>query len=316
MLEMGVVWVKRLAKTEPRAAWVTALAALTAVSVLAAALFGFSMVRAQAELVQLRQSIAERPAQSEPPDDFQDSPDSAPEEAPPPPESPSYQELYPELYAPEADYSSVDASNVAYLTFDDGPSARTPEILRILEQYGVKATFFVVGAETEEAKQWMRDIVSAGHTLGIHSYSHDYQKIYASVEAYLEDFSQIYHLIVEATGSAPQIFRFPGGSINAYNTATYHEIISEMLRRGFVYYDWNRMNGDAVKGVVPVETLVRNALSKPENMRRAIVLMHDSSRFTNTVAALPAIIEGYQSLGYTLDALTPEVRPIVYAYPR
>lgn len=245
------------------------------------------------------------------------APAPAPEDGGRPgPELPAYQALYPELYAQPHELNSVDKEKVCYLTFDDGPSARTPEVLGVLEQYGVKATFFVVGKDTEQSRQWMRDIVEAGHTIGVHSYTHDYRKIYDSVEAYLEDFDREYRLIEETAGVSPQIFRFPGGSINAYNGHIYQEIVSEMVRRGFVYFDWNRANGDAVRNSPAASVLAKNALDKLGASSRVIVLMHDSRGHSNTVAALPAIIEGYQAAGYSLEALTPEVRPIVYAYPK
>ena len=88
-----------------------------------------------------------------------------------------------------------------------------------------------------------------------------------------------------------------------------------MTRRGFVYFDWNRQSGDAVRNPPAAATLAQNALDKLGTSSRVILLMHDSRSHANTVAALPAIIEGYQNAGYTLEALTPEVRPIVYAYP-
>lgn len=232
------------------------------------------------------------------------------------PEVPAYQELYPELYAQPHDWNTVNKAKVCYLTFDDGPSARTQEVLEILDRYGVKATFFVVGKDTEQSRQWMKQIVDGGHAIGVHSYTHAYRKIYASVEAYLDDFAQEYHLILEATGVAPQIFRFPGGSVNAYNGATYREIISEMVRRGFVYYDWNRQTGDAVKKTPSSAVLVKNALTRLEGTERIILLAHDSKRYTNMVRALPDIIEGYQAAGFSLKALTPEVRPIIFDYPR
>lgn len=293
-------------------------------------IFGICWGRTKAELKQLRQTVSAQPApgqtgNQQPPGSSQTggSPpagdssqsgkdDPSGEEGP---EFPAYQELYPDLYAEPAKLNSIDQEKTVYLTFDDGPSARTPELLAILEEYGIKATFFVVGKESEEADQWMRDIVAAGHTLGIHTYSHDYNKIYQSVEAYLEDFNAMYNAILEATGTAPQVFRFPGGSVNAYNGATYRDIISEMVRRGFVYFDWNRMSGDAVRGNVPAETLVENALDRADSMRRVILLMHDSTRFTNVVEALPQIIEGYQEAGFSFAALTPEVKPVIYSYP-
>ncbi len=293
-------------------------------------IFGICWGRTKAELKQLRQTVSAQPAPGQTGD--QQPPGSSQTGGPPPagdssqsgkddpsgeedPEFPAYQELYPDLYAKPAKLNSIDQEKTVYLTFDDGPSARTPELLAILEEYGIKATFFVVGKESEEADQWMRDIVAAGHTLGIHTYSHDYNKIYQSVEAYLEDFNAMYNAILEATGTAPQVFRFPGGSVNAYNGATYRDIISEMVRRGFVYFDWNRMSGDAVRGNVPAETLVENALDRADSMRRVILLMHDSTRFTNVVEALPQIIEGYQEAGFSFAALTPEVKPVIYSYP-
>lgn len=292
-------------------------------------IFGISWGRTKAELKQLRQTVSTQPAPEQ--NGEQDDPVQPPGDGSQPagdssqdqgkglenggPEFPAYQELYPDLYAQPANLNSIDQEKTVYLTFDDGPSARTPELLAILEEYDIKATFFVTGKESEEAEQWMRDIVSAGHTLGIHTYSHDYNKIYQSVEAYLEDFNAMYQVILEATGTAPQVFRFPGGSVNAYNGATYRDIISEMVRRGFVYFDWNRMSGDAVRGNVPAETLVENALDRADSMRRVILLMHDSTRFTNVVEALPQIIEGYQEAGFSFAALTPEVKPVIYSYP-
>lgn len=281
-------------------------------------IFGVSLGRTKAELVKLQQASQAQPpaaAGENTPSGDKGNPGENTLPEGPQPEVPAYQALYPELYAQPVERNSVDAEKTVYLTFDDGPSERTPELLEVLERYGVKATFFVVNKGTEEAEQWMRDIVAAGHTLGIHTYSHDYNKIYQSVEAYLEDFNAMYQVILEATGVPPQIFRFPGGSVNAYNGATYRDIISEMVRRGFVYFDWNRQTGDAVRGDVPVDTLVENALDRVGTMRRVFLLAHDNTRFTNVVEALPRIIEGYQEAGFTFAALTPEVKPVIYSYP-
>lgn len=240
-------------------------------------------------------------------------------ETPPPPlavETLPWQSLYPELYAQEAQRSTVDADKTVYLTFDDGPSARTPEILEILAQYDAKATFFVVGKTDEQSRQWMRDIVAGGHTIGMHTYSHNYKQIYASPEAFLADYNEIYQLIYDATGVYPQISRFPGGSINGYNGANYTDMISELVRRGFVYFDWNVATGDAAeRKSVSASVLTRNALSRVNSLHRAMVLMHDSADKKTTVESLPAIIEGYLDAGFTFAALTPEVVPIIYSYP-
>ena len=236
---------------------------------------------------------------------------------PPAPELPAYAALYPELYidTDSSLRSTEDTEHCVYLTFDDGPSERTDEILKILEQYGVKATFFVVGADGEADLQRMRDIVAAGHTLGLHSYSHNYQKIYASVEAYLEDFNTLFCQIVDATGVKPQLLRFPGGSVNGYNSAIYQQLIAELTRRGFVYFDWNVDNGDSIySGVRPTQAVLANAIAGIGTARRAMILMHDSSPKTTTVEALPAVIESYAQAGYTFAPLTVATRPVTFSY--
>lgn len=284
--------------------------------------FGVSLRRTRVELVELRQ-IVSQPRQTVPPEDepARDEEDPGPEDltAPPQdegpqPELPAYQALYPDLYAPALERNSVDEEKVVYLTFDDGPSSLTPELLKVLERYDVKATFFLTGKDSEACRQRMRDIVDAGHTVGIHSYTHDYNTIYQSVEAYLDDFAKEYSLIQEATGVTPLIFRFPGGSINSYNADIYQEIISEMTRRGFVYFDWNRQTGDAVCTNISARKLAENALDQASSMRRVFLLAHDISGYTHVVDALPRIIEGYQAEGFSFAALTPEVKPVVFGY--
>lgn len=231
-------------------------------------------------------------------------------------ETPAWKDLCPELYAAPAQRSTVNTDKVVYLTFDDGPSPITPQVLAVLKKYDVKATFFVVGKRDEQSRQWMRDIVADGHTLGMHSNSHNYKQIYASPEAFLEDYSQIYQLILDVTGVAPQVSRFPGGSINSYNATTYGDITAELVRRGFVYFDWNVATGDAVEGgTVPAAKLVKNATGNLDSLRRAVILMHDSAGKKTTAEALPRIIEAYQKAGFTFMALTPKVTPVVYSSP-
>ena len=227
---------------------------------------------------------------------------------------PPYAGLYPEFYAPQELSANVRETGVIYLTFDDGPSARTAEILDILKEKNVKATFFVVGSKDEYSKSLLKRIVEEGHTLGMHSYSHNYSKIYASVEDYLADMYQIFHQIKEATGVTPTLFRFPGGSINGYNSAIYQELVAEMMRRGFVPFDWNISNADASEKPVPVETLISNVISGAKKVERGVVLMHDSSPRVTTVQSLDTIIDRLFELGFELKALTPDAMPLLYAY--
>lgn len=230
------------------------------------------------------------------------------------PDLPDYAELYPDFYAPqELDAQSVP-SGVVYLTFDDGPSPRTDEILATLAREEVKATFFVVGQTKEENLQRMRDIVDQGHTIAMHSYSHNYKKIYASVEAFLDDMYQIFVQIRDTTGVTPTFFRFPGGSVNAYNYGIYQDIMAEMLRRGFVPCDWNISAQDATKTPLAPEKIVSNILNSAGHSR-GVVLMHDSAARTTTAQALPEIIRQLRERGFQLDRLTPDIKPILFSYP-
>lgn len=224
---------------------------------------------------------------------------------------PAYTALYPALYATSSCRETLAPDHTVYLTFDDGPSARTGEVLDILKENGIKATFFVTGQTSELAQDMMKRIVDEGHTIGIHTYSHNYKEIYASVEAYLADFDRIYNWVYQVTGVYPQIFRFPGGTVNSYNEPLYRELVAEMDRRGFVHYDWNAMCGDADGKPHTPEELARNSLAMV-GAKRAIILMHDSAVRQTTVACLSAVIAGYRDAGYAFAPLTPEVKAITF----
>ncbi len=231
------------------------------------------------------------------------------------PENPHYQSLFPELNVSSPSGGDVTLEKSAYLTFDDGPSARTVEILDLLKEKNIKGTFFIVGnnLDTEANRDILRRIVAEGHTVGIHTMSHVYSDIYESVEAYLSDFNQLYDLIYQITGARPEIFRFPGGSINAYNRHVYQELISEMIRRGFVYYDWNVSAADTV-GAVTVNAICDNVIRNSQNKSRAFILMHDSADKTATVKSLHFIIDELSKDGFTFMPVSPDVKPIVFGY--
>lgn len=230
------------------------------------------------------------------------------------PEAPEWQALYPDFYAPQELDAQTISAGVMYLTFDDGPSPRTDEILATLAREEVKATFFVVGQTKEENLQRMRAIVEQGHTIAMHSYSHNYKKIYASVEAFLDDMYQIFVQIRDTTGVTPTFFRFPGGSVNAYNYGIYQDIMAEMLRRGFVPCDWNMSAQDATKTPLAPEKIVSNIVNS-SGRSRGVVLMHDSAARTTTAQALPEIIRQLRERGFQLDRLTPDIKPILFSYP-
>lgn len=223
-----------------------------------------------------------------------------------------YQALYPDFYAPQTYSATSSSDNTAYLTFDDGPSGNTDIILQTLQEENVKATFFVVGTDDAGNLARMRRIVQEGHTIGMHSYSHSYKKIYASVEAFLKDMYQVFNLIKDTTGVTPTCFRFPGGSINSYNKAVYKDIKAEMIRRGFVPYDWNVSSGDASTTKYTPEQLTGYVLNGIGSKSRIIVLMHDSSSKENTAQAVRQIIIGIREKGFIFAPLDYQTKPILF----
>lgn len=241
-----------------------------------------------------------------------------PEITPPPvdPNGPEYQKKYPDMFVPQTEKKPFDPNDkVVYLTFDDGPSALTEDVLNILDEYGVKATFFVVAKDDETSKQRLREIADRGHAIGLHSYTHDYRKIYASVDAFLDDFAKEREIIHSATGEYPTMFRFPGGSVNSYNKKTAKAIIDEMTRRGYTYYDWNVSSGDAEYGATR-ESIYRDTITQTKARTKAIVLCHDTNAKGDTVSQLPAILKELKQSGYRFDKLDPSVAPINFPVPK
>lgn len=177
-----------------------------------------------------------------------------------------------------------------YLTFDDGPSSNTDEILDILKAYDVKATFFVVGKTDEASKKAYRRIVEEGHTLGMHSYSHSYEDIYDSEEDFQDDMKKLQEYLYELTGVWPRFYRFPGGSSNTVSNIDMQKLADWLTDQEVTYFDWNVASGDAVSRELPAETLLANCLAGIRNQQSCVVLMHDAANKDTTVEALPEII--------------------------
>jgi len=197
-----------------------------------------------------------------------------------------------------------------YLTFDDGPSIYTDDILDILKDYGVRATFFVIGRTDSYSKEMYKRIVDEGHTLGMHSYSHKYSVIYNSLEDFDKDFTKLWNLLYDTTGLEPKIYRFPGGSANEVNKNGMKEFIRYLNKKSIAYYDWNVLNGDATNIKYTDEQLIANVLSGVESKKISIVLMHDAASKEATVRTLPALLEALISEGAELYPLDETVKPI------
>ena len=191
---------------------------------------------------------------------------------------------------------------VVYLTLDDGPSENTQKVLDILDRYNCKATFFVTG-EWPEYKDMIKVAYDKGHTIGLHSYTHTYSKVYASVDAYFEDLDRVGQLVKDEIGYVPCFIRFPGGSSNTvsakYTSGIMSELVKEVQDRGYQYYDWNASSGDGATKTT--QELIQQATSYHSN--NLILLCHDAQAKDTTVEALPSIIEYYQSQGYVFKAI-------------
>lgn len=200
---------------------------------------------------------------------------------------------------------------VVYLTFDDGPSKNTEELLKILDEEQVKATFFFNTNEKKQLDNVIKETYDQGHAVGVLTSSgNSYKQIYASVNSYIEDFQAGYDRIYAITGERPTIFRFPGGSINGYNKNIYPALTEEMKARGYVYFDWNVCAQD-YSGSASQADVVKNATKIPHQSNECIILMHDIG-YDAEESSIKEIIQFYKNNGYSFEKLSKDVKPITF----
>ena len=196
-------------------------------------------------------------------------------------------------------YSCGGSGKVIYLTFDDGPSNYTAQLLDVLKKYNVKATFFVTGYGSDEMIKREYD---EGHTVALHTYSHTYKTVYASMDAYFNDLQQISDRVERITGHKSYIVRFPGGSSNTVSSKSkciMTALAHELENRGYVYYDWNVSSGDA-GSTTDTNQVYYNVVNRLGN-GRYVVLQHDSKSYS--VKAVERIIQYGLNNGYTFERL-------------
>lgn len=201
----------------------------------------------------------------------------------------------------EAPEEVTPSGNVIYLTFDDGPSKYTQELLDVLDRYNVKVTFFVTNSGYTDmiGEEYRR-----GHSVGIHSASHDYDEIYASQDAYFADFEKMSDIIYEQTGERTKLLRFPGGSSNrvsSFNPGIMTTLTEAVQERGYQYFDWNVLSGDAGE-TTDTDEVVRRVTEGCKDFTSSVVLQHDIKGFS--VAAVERIIQWGLENGYTFERLT------------
>lgn len=202
-----------------------------------------------------------------------------------------------------------EPEKIAYLTFDDGPFPETtPRILKILQDEGVKATFFVLGRQAERYPDLLKAEFEQGQGIGNHSYSHDYGSVYRSKEAFLAEIKHADEVIHKTIGVFPGIVRAPGGTQGHFHVS-YYNMLDEA---DYLVYDWNVSSGDAAAPLVPADQLIKNIKTQVPGKPRVIILMHDSGTKTTTIDALPLIINFLKQQGYSFGIITQKVAPILF----
>ncbi|MHC5250570.1 immunoglobulin-like domain-containing protein [Enterococcus sp. LJL90] len=189
-----------------------------------------------------------------------------------------------------------------YLTFDDGPNeTTTPQFLQILKEENIKGTFFVVGGGPDAL---IKQAFDEGHTIGLHTNSHDYAEVYASINNYFDDLEQISKRVQNITGEESKIIRFPGGSSNGisanYSQGIMSALVKEVVDRGYQYFDWNVSSGDGsnqASAEIPYQNVTTNLKEDVDN----VVLMHDTKQ--TSADALKQIIEYGKANGFAFEKL-------------
>ena len=192
------------------------------------------------------------------------------------------------------------------LTFDDGPSKTTPDVLAALNTAGVHGTFFVVATGyNEKYLPLLTQAAAAGHQIALHSASHEYSDIYQSSDAYWEDIALLKERIAPYVDmESIRYLRFPGGSTNTVSRryggkGLMKQLKAEVEQKGLQWVDWNVCAEDAVGGHPSADTIYRNVVRETGQQTNCIVLMHDSASTRTTAEALPDIIQWYTDNGYT-----------------
>jgi peptidoglycan/xylan/chitin deacetylase (PgdA/CDA1 family) len=194
------------------------------------------------------------------------------------------------------------SGKVIYLTFDDGPGVYTDELLAVLEKYNAKVTFFAVGTNTNLERN-LKAIAAAGHSIGIHTVTHEYAEIYANKDAFLKDMYDMQALIQKHTGITTTLMRFPGGSSNrrSDNKCDMKQLVRTVTDLGFQYFDWN-VDSDDAGSARNADKEYENVISGIGNRKTACVLMHDIKGYS--VDAVEKIIQWGLANGYTFEGLT------------
>ena len=208
------------------------------------------------------------------------------------------------VYSKEEDISNE--KNI-YLTFDDGPGGKvTEKVLDILKDEEVPASFFLIGEEINNQSALVKRIYDEGHSIGLHSMTHNQKKLYSSDEFFLKEMKETQEVINEVTGYSPYILRFPFGCNNTCYKLK-ESLVNSLHDNNYKIYDWNVDSSDGANPNASPSAIYKNSISDKSNIT---LLMHCSNLHKNTAKALPQIIKYYKEKGYVfkkIDETTPEV---------
>ncbi len=208
-----------------------------------------------------------------------------------------------------------NATGIIYLTFDDGPTSdSTPQILDILKDRNIKATFFVLHYD-ENHEQFIKREKNEGHTIALHGYSHAYSEVYSSADTCLENFRKIKEQVYQTTGIESKIIRFPGGSSNIvskkYCEGVMTELVTRVVNEGYRYFDWNVDSDDAGHAKTS-QDIYNNVTYGIKPGRSNVVLMHDFAGNYKTIEALNSIITWGLEQGYVFRRITEETPMVTH----
>ena len=210
----------------------------------------------------------------------------------------------------KGDYSN-DGEKIVFLTFDDGTSTTvTPQVLKVLDQYDVKATFFLMGQSIEEggekAKELVKEEFNSGHAIGNHSYSHNYDVLYPgrtlNLESFKADFDKNAQLLKSILGDnfSTRVLRCPGGYMSWKGMNQLDEYLDD---NNMTYIDWNALSKDAEGKKKNAEELAQCAIETSKGYEIVVLLMHDTYGKEETAKSLPDIIKYFKNSGYEFKTL-------------
>ncbi|WP_297633343.1 polysaccharide deacetylase family protein [uncultured Clostridium sp.] len=209
--------------------------------------------------------------------------------------------------------NKVNNEKEVFLTFDDGPSENTPQILNILNKYGVHATFFAMGnnLNSEANRGYLKEAYNDGNAIGNHTYSHNFKKLYpgnnVNVDVFMKEIAQTDDMMRNILGSNfnTRVIRMPGGYMSRayYHDKNLNALNEAFKETGIVSIDWDAETGDATGNNLPVNKLVSTAIKESTNENHVILLMHDAAAKKTTVEALPQVIQWYKDHGYSFKVI-------------